>query len=52
MVVAIANIIAVLGGLLLIAGLVWAAKRGNGDREAEAAAREYFSAHGRWPDDA
>ena len=35
-----------------IAGLLWAAKRGNGDREAEAAAREYFSRHGHWPDEA
>lgn len=51
MVVAIANIVAVLGGVALVAGLIWAAKTGNGDREAEAAAREYYSAHGRWPDE-
>lgn len=52
MAVAIANIIAVLGGVALVAGLLWAAKVGNGDREAEAAARDFFSEHGRWPDDA
>jgi hypothetical protein len=52
MVVAVANITAVLGGIILIGGLLWAATRGNGDREAEAEAREYFSLHGHWPDEA
>lgn len=52
MAVAIANVIAALGGLGLIVGLVWAAKVGNGDREAEAAARDFYSEHGHWPDEA
>jgi hypothetical protein len=51
MVVAVANVVAVLGGLGLIGGLIWAAKHGNGDREAEAEARDYFTRHGHWPDD-
>jgi hypothetical protein len=52
MVVAITNIIAAVGGIGLIAGLIWAAKHGNGDREAEEAARDFFSEHGYWPDEA
>jgi hypothetical protein len=52
MVVAVANIVAVVGGIGLIGGLIWAASHGNGDREAEAEARDYFSAHGHWPDEA
>ncbi len=51
MVTAISNVIAALGGIGLIGGLIWAAKRGNGDREAEYAARDYYSEHGRWPDE-
>lgn len=51
MVVAISNAIAVVGGIALIGGLLWAARAGNGEREAEEAAREYFSRHGRWPDE-
>jgi hypothetical protein len=47
----IATIVATVGGFGLIAGLVYAAKVGNGDREAEEAARVYFDQHGRWPDD-
>jgi hypothetical protein len=50
--VAAANVIAVLGGLVLIAGLLWAATRGNADREEEDAARDFFSLHGHWPDEA
>ncbi|MEA2167855.1 MAG: hypothetical protein QOF76_1155 [Solirubrobacteraceae bacterium] len=51
MTVAITNIIAFLGGVVLIGGLLWAAKKGNGDREEEQAAREYFTLHGHWPDE-
>ncbi len=51
MVVAVANLVAAIGGIGLIAGLVWAAKHGNGDRESEEAAREYFTQHGHWPED-
>lgn len=49
---AIMNAIATLGGLGLIAFLCWAAYDGTGDREAEDAAREYFTEHGHWPDEA
>ena len=51
MVVAIANGVAVLGGVALIAGLLWAAMQGNGERETEQAARDYFTEHGHWPED-
>jgi hypothetical protein len=47
----IATVIATIGGVGLILGLLYAAKAGNGDREAEEAARVYFDTHGRWPDD-
>ena len=52
MVVAVANVIAVLGGIILIGGILWAAVKGNDDREAEEAARDFFSEHGHWPDEA
>ncbi len=51
MVVGIANVIAVIGGVGLIVFLVWIASRGHDDRAAEQAAREYLSEHGHWPDD-
>ena len=47
----VATIIATVGGFVLIGGLIWAAMVGNGDREAEEAARVYFDTHGRWPDE-
>jgi hypothetical protein len=44
-----------LGGALLgfaaIGVLIWYASRGDPEREAEEAARAYYDAHGRWPDD-
>ena len=42
--------IALVGGVGSIAFLMWMA-RGDKDREAEEAAREYFDRHGRWPDE-
>ena len=47
----VATVIATLGGIILIVGLLYAAKAGNGDREAEEAARDFFSEHGHWPDE-
>jgi hypothetical protein len=47
----IATIVATIGGFGLIIGLVYAALVGNGDREAEEAARDYYSEHGHWPDE-
>jgi hypothetical protein len=52
MVVGVANIVATLGGIILIAGLIWAARNGNGDRDEEQAARDFFTEHGYWPDEA
>ena len=49
---AVATVIATIGGFVLIAGLVWAARDGNHEREAEEAARDYYSEHGHWPDEA
>jgi hypothetical protein len=38
-------------GLLAVIALVWFISRPNTAREEEDAARAYFDAHGRWPDD-
>jgi hypothetical protein len=51
MVVAISNVIAFVGGCVVIGGLIWIAKNGHGDREAEDAARDFFDEHGHWPDE-
>jgi hypothetical protein len=48
----IATIIATVAGLGLIVALIWIARSGVGDREAEEAARDYYSEHGHWPDEA
>jgi hypothetical protein len=42
----------VAGGAVSIFVLVWFAGHGHAERDAEDAAREYYDAHGRWPDDA
>ena len=49
---AIATIIATVGGVGLIGFLIYMAFDGAGDREAEEAARDYYSEHGHWPDEA
>ena len=51
MVSTIATIIATIGGVGLIVFIVWAAKSGHGERDEEEAARDFFSAHGHWPDE-
>jgi len=38
-------------GLAAIVALVWIVSRPNRARQEEDAARAYFDAHGRWPDD-
>jgi hypothetical protein len=38
-------------GLLSIVVLIWLVSRPNTERDEEDAARAYFDAHGRWPDD-
>ncbi len=37
--------------LLTIVALIWVTTRGDRERDDEDAARAYFDAHGRWPDD-
>jgi hypothetical protein len=41
----------VVGGIAGIGVLVWAAKNGPADRHAEDAARDFYTEHGRWPDE-
>ena len=38
-------------GIASIVFLAWFAGRGHADRDAEDAARDFFDAHGRWPDE-
>ena len=40
-----------IGGVAGIALLVWAARSGPVERDAEDAARDFYSEHGRWPDE-
>ncbi len=40
-----------IGGAAGIAVLVWAGRSGHVERDAEDAAREFYSEHGRWPDE-
>ncbi|MGH2944816.1 MAG: hypothetical protein ACRDPC_00815 [Solirubrobacteraceae bacterium] len=45
------SVIAVLGGVAMVAVILWALASGRGDRDKEEAARRYFDEHGRWPDE-
>ena len=45
------SLIAVLGGLLVVAMILYFLVTGEKDREDEEAARRYFDEHGRWPDE-
>jgi hypothetical protein len=45
------SIVAVAGGLLMVAVILWFLVTGRGDRDREEAARRYFDEHGRWPDE-
>ena len=40
-----------IGGAAGIALLLWAARSGSVERDAEDAARDFYTEHGRWPDD-
>ena len=40
-----------IGGIFGIGVLIWAMRSGPVERDAEDAAREFYSEHGRWPDD-
>ncbi len=43
--------VGVVGGIGSIVVLAWYAGRGHRDRDDEDAAREFYDAHGRWPDE-
>lgn len=43
--------VGVVGGLGGIIVLLWAARTGQSDRDDEDAARDFYDAHGRWPDE-
>jgi hypothetical protein len=45
-------VVAVILSLAMCAGVVYLLITERGDREKEEAAREYFDAHGHWPDEA
>lgn len=45
------SVIAVIGGLLTVAVILYFLTTGRGDREAEEAARRYYDEHGHWPDE-
>ncbi len=45
------GVIGVVGAIVSIVALVWIAAKGHADRHAEDAAREFYDAHGHWPDE-
>ena len=46
------SIIALLGAILVIGMVAYFIATGRHDRDDDEAAREYFDAHGHWPDEA
>jgi hypothetical protein len=47
-VISVAALIVTIAGVIW---LVWVAAHGDPERQAESDAREFFSAHGHWPDE-
>ena len=45
------SIIGVIGGILMIAVILWFLATVRGDRDREEAARRFYDEHGRWPDE-
>jgi hypothetical protein len=45
------SIIALLGAIVVIAGVAYFIATGRHDREADEAQRRYFDEHGHWPDE-
>jgi hypothetical protein len=43
--------LAISGGVLSLAALIWVAARGDSARDEEDAARAFFDVHGHWPDE-
>ena len=39
------------GGIAGIGLLLWAARTGRAERDCEDAARDFYTEHGRWPDE-
>jgi hypothetical protein len=46
------SIIGVLGGLLMVAVILWFLVTGHDDRDRDEAARRFYDEHGHWPDEA
>jgi len=46
------SIIAVVGGVVMVAVILYCLLTGHDDRDKEEAARVYFDEHGHWPDEA
>ena len=46
------SVIAVLGCLVVVGVILYALVTGRDDRDEEEAARDYFTEHGHWPDEA
>jgi hypothetical protein len=46
------SIVALVGAIVVIAGIAYFIATGRDDRDEDEAAREYFDAHGHWPDEA
>jgi hypothetical protein len=46
------SIIAAVGGFGMVGAVVYFMINDRGDREAEEDARDYYDAHGHWPDEA
>jgi hypothetical protein len=46
------SIIAIVGGLGMVGGVLYFMLTERGDREREEQARVYFDEHGHWPDEA
>jgi hypothetical protein len=48
------DVISIIALVITALGLIWLVKvaaSGDPEREAEAAARDYYSEHGHWPDE-
>ena len=45
------SIIALLGAIIVVAGIAYFIAVGRNDREDDEAARRYFDEHGHWPDE-
>jgi hypothetical protein len=43
--------VSIILGMAMCAVIIYFLAQGDGDRRKEEAAREYFDAHGRWPDE-